>query len=458
MRAALSGLTTRGRCLLAAGGAAGLCALVLGERDLLRVAIFLLALPLVAAAVVARTRFRLSCVRSLAPSRVAVGQPAEAIIRLENVSMLPTGVLLIEDEVPYTLGGRPRFTVDRIGPGQHRTVRYPVRSDARGRYRIGPLRLRLADPFGLVELTRSFSAIDRLTVVPVVQPLPPARLGGAWESGGESVSRSVAIRGDDDAATREYRNGDDLRKVHWRSTARVGKLMVRREERPWQSRATLLLDGRSGAHRGDGPGSSFEWGVSAIASIGVHLGGQGYAVHLLDETGLASGGANVGEAGILLDHLAEVTMSRARGLDPAVAILRGAEDVGTVVAVLGLLDPEQAAALAASRSPSDTSVAILIDSTSWMGLAPRARAEAAAAFDAAAEILVGSGWRLVPARHGDSLTRLWPQAGARGGDLAAMPAGVSAARGPVAGDEPPGSLGSLGSPGPPGDGRIRTGL
>ena len=70
--------------------------------------------------------------------------------------------------MPYTLGGRPRFTVDRVGPGQHRVVQYPIRSDARGRYRIGPLRLRLADPFGLVELTRSFTAVDILTVVPAV--------------------------------------------------------------------------------------------------------------------------------------------------------------------------------------------------------------------------------------------------------------------------------------------------
>jgi uncharacterized protein (DUF58 family) len=112
--------------------------------------------------------------------------------------------------------------------------------------------------------------VDVLTVVPAVHPLPLIKLGGAWESGGERVSRSVAIRGDDDAATREYRNGDDLRKVHWRSTARVGKLMVRREERPWQARATLLLDTRADSHRGDGPGSSFEWAVSAIASVGAY--------------------------------------------------------------------------------------------------------------------------------------------------------------------------------------------
>jgi uncharacterized protein (DUF58 family) len=422
VRDALAGLTTRGRCLLAAGGAAALCAIVLGERDLLRVAFFLIALPLVAAAVVARTRYRLSCARSLAPARVPAGQPAEVILRLDNVSFLPTGLLLLEDEVPYTLGGRPRFTVDRIGPGQHRTVRYPVRSDARGRYRIGPLRLRLADPFGLVELTRSFTAVDRLTVVPATQPLPAVRLGGAWDSGGESVSRTVAIRGDDDAATREYRHGDDLRKVHWRSTARVGKLMVRREERPWQSRATLLLDTRGQAHRGDGPGSSFEWAVSAVASVGVHAARQGYSVHLLTDSGPAVAGANLADDGVLLDYLAEVTNSRHGGLDPAISALRGVDGIGTLIAVLGMLDPEQAAALAAARTASDTSVAVLIDAASWMTLAPRARSESDAAYDAAAEILTRGGWRVLRARHGVTLPRLWPAAGAQASSMSWGPA------------------------------------
>ena len=49
-------------------------------------------------------------------------------------------------------------------------------------------------------------------------------------------------------STREYRYGDDLRKVHWRATARTGQLMVRLEERPWRAQATLLLDTRARAH------------------------------------------------------------------------------------------------------------------------------------------------------------------------------------------------------------------
>ena len=61
---------------------------------------------------------------------------------------------------------------------------------------------------------------------------------------------------------REYRRGDDLRRVHWRSSAHAGELMVRREEQPWQSRATLFVDNRKVAHRGTGAASSLEHAVS----------------------------------------------------------------------------------------------------------------------------------------------------------------------------------------------------
>jgi hypothetical protein len=70
---------------------------------------------------------------------------------------------------------------------------------------------------------------------------------------------------------------------------------------------------------------------------------------------------------------------------------------------------------------------VLVDANGWLGLAPRASAEAEAAYDAAAEILLRAGWRVVRARHGDSLGRLWPGAGQRPGAAAALP-GMSEAR------------------------------
>jgi len=208
MRAALSGLTTRGRSFLAAGIAACACGLILGEADLLRVGVFLCALPLATAVMVARTRYRLSCARRIEPQRVPVGESAQVVLRLENLSRVPTGVLLLEDRLPYSLGGRPRFVVSRIEPRGVREVAYPVRSDVRGRYVVGPLSLRFADLFGLVELNRSFTSTDALIVTPPVVALPPVHLGGDWAGGGDSHARSISTMGDDDVTTREYRHGD----------------------------------------------------------------------------------------------------------------------------------------------------------------------------------------------------------------------------------------------------------
>jgi uncharacterized protein (DUF58 family) len=410
----LSGLTTRGRCLLASGVALGLFALLLGQRDLLRTAVFLVALPMAASWLVSRTRYRLSCERSLEPARVEAGTTSTVRLRLDNISRLPSGVLLMEDALPYSLGGRPRFVLDKIEPHGVREVSYPVHSDVRGRFTVGPLSVRLTDPFGLCELTRSFATTAELVVTPTVTPLPGVRLGGDWAGGGDAASRSVSSSGTDDAATREYRHGDDLRKVHWRSTARAGELMVRREEQPFQSRATLLLDSRSAAHRGDGPSSSFEWSVCAVASIGVALSRAGFALSLLRETGeaLAPLGLPLTE-GLLLDTLATVSPTRAWSLEGSVEQLRRGGLGGVLIAVLGAVDLQDAEALARLRTGSAVCVAVLVDADSWAPTSARGRAASAQQHEAVDTLLTAAGWRVLPVSSGTSLASRWPLAGGR---------------------------------------------
>ncbi len=416
---ALSGLTTRGRCLLASGLALATCAIVLGQRDLLRAGVFLAVLPIAAVAVVARTRYRLACTRRLDPPRVEAGRVATARLRLDNVSRLPSGVLLMEDTLPYTLGGRPRFVLDKIEPNGVRDVTYPVRADTRGRYTIGPLAVRLTDPFGLCELTRSFAATDDLIVTPVVSPLPAVRLGGDWAGGGDSTARSIAASGTDDAATREYRNGDDLRKVHWRSTARVGELMVRREEQPFQSRATLLLDGRHNAHRGDGPGSSYEYAVSAVASIAVALARSGFLLRLVGESGEDLGPPHVTlSESVVLDALALAEPSRNDSLGPATTRLRSGVD-GVLVAVLGALDIAEAERLARLRVGTATCIAVLLDVESWAPSSTRHRSAAAQGVDRTATLLTAAGWRVLRVSFGTTLASVWPTAGSRSAGVSA---------------------------------------
>ncbi len=224
MRQALRGLTTRGRAFVAAGITASLCALLLGQKDLLRVGILLIALPVVAALVVGRTRLRLQVRRSLAPDQVPVGTQATVELALSNQGRMPAGLLLLEDRIPYVLGHRPRFVVDRVSPNWRRTVTYPIKSDVRGLFQVGPLMLTVADPFGLVETSRTFTRSQHLLVTPRVYRLPEIRLGADRAGSGENRPRAIASAGEEDATVRENRDGDDLRRVHWRSTVSSGPI------------------------------------------------------------------------------------------------------------------------------------------------------------------------------------------------------------------------------------------
>ncbi|MFC9974008.1 DUF58 domain-containing protein [Spirillospora sp. NPDC127200] len=425
MRRALAGLTTRGRSFVAAGTTAVVCAFILGERDLLRAGVLVLVLPLLCTMAVSRTRYRLACARRLDPSRLPVGHEARADLRLENVSRLPSGLLMVEDQVPYALGGRARFVLDRVEPHGSRELSYRIRSDVRGRYRVGPLVVRLADPFGMVELVRSFSLSDTLTVTPAIVPLPPSRLAGAWTGGGDSVARTVASAGEDDIAPREYRHGDDLRRVHWRSTARRGELMVRREEQHWQSSGSLFLDTRRGAHWGEGPGGSFEQAVSVAASIGVHLGRAGMGLRLVTDAGEALPSAVALEGafeGLLLDALAVAKPSTGGSLTPGLAALRGGvgngrEGDGLVVAVFGALTAEEARAVAAARRGTATYVAVLVEPEPPGGGDRAGGRDGGDGAGGAARVMRAAGWRVLTVGSAAELAGAWALADQAGEDF-----------------------------------------
>lgn len=413
MQLALSTLTTRGRAFMSAGFTSTACALVLGQNDLLRVGLLLIALPAITAWVTNRSRYVLSCSRGIVPPRVEVGQPAAVTLRLENPGRVPTGLMLLEDQVPYVLGSRPRFVLDQLRPRWHRSMAYSLRSEVRGRYSIGPLTVRLSDPFGFVEVNRAFTSRTSLVVTPAVTVLPSIRLSGDWSGTGENRPRAFASAGTEDVMVREYRPGDDLRRIHWRSSARADELMVRREEQPHQSRATMLLDTRDTAHRGTGPASSFEYAVSAAASIGVHLAAQQFSVRLISDGADSAdlswhdrGTSGAAEIRLLLDSLA-VVQTR------AVSDFAGRNQQhssGLVVAVLGAVTASDVAALSRLRAGATRALAILLDVAAWSRTDAAARPHGALVDDQAA-VLRRHGWSVVVAEPGDRLPMLWQQLG-----------------------------------------------
>ncbi|HLI38117.1 MAG TPA: DUF58 domain-containing protein [Streptosporangiaceae bacterium] len=397
-------LTTRGKCFLAAGCVAAVCGLGLGDADLFRAGILILALPLLSALAASRVRYRISCTRYLVPSRVAAGHPVEVRITVSNVSKSRIGLLLAQDATPHALGSRPRFVLSGIAPGGSREVSYQLRPPVRGMFTIGPLGIRTADAFGLVELGRSFASRSTLVVTPPVTPLPSVRAVGSRLGSGENGLRAVAVAGEDDIAPRAYRDGDDLRRVHWRSTARYGELMVRREEQQWLESTCLLLDTRRHAHSGTGMDSSFEAAVSAAASIAVHLAAQGTQVRLIADTGeLAAAGPVSPPADGLLDMLAAIRTSRSADLEGGLAALR-ASAPGQVIAITGHLAAGQARQLAASRRGPGSGLALLMAVHGW-GSAEQAGHDAGDA----ARILADAGWRVAIVTARTSLAAAWQQ-------------------------------------------------
>ena len=423
MREALSAMTTRGRAFLAAGGTAALCAIVLGQKDLLRIGVLLVLLPLVTAFFLGRSRYRLGLVRSVTPAQVEAGQQARVELDLTNDGRMPTGLLLLEERLPYVLGTRPRFVVDRMGPKWRRSVGYVVRSDLRGKYAVGPMTVRLSDPFGLVELDRAFQSTASLVVTPRVVPLPAIPLSGAWTGSGDNRPRAFATGSAEDVTVREYRRGDDLRRVHWRSSARVGELMVRREEQPWQSRATLLLDNRKFSHRGSGAGSSLEYAVSFAASIGVHLIQRGFLLRLVTAAGEEAGGswhergALAAETGPLLESMAVVTEIERQHLDTR--WLQDTGHSGLLVAVLGELADHDKPAFTRMRHSAASTMAVALDTRAWArgaGTGP-----ASPGGRVGATWLKAHGWKAVDAGPGDPISGVWQELGTAGRAMAAGP-------------------------------------
>ena len=411
MRHVWTVLTVRGRWLTGTGLLVLLGAMVAGQRDVMRVGLLLLALPLVALVLVLRARLRMSAERSVEPAQVALGTPMHGRITLGHDSLLPAALLELEDQVPPELGEPPRFVVDQATSHWQRTVEYPLLGRARGHYRTGPLMVRTTDPFGLVRLDRTFTATSEVVVAPQVFELTRADGGGSGGSAGEARPRRIGLMGADDVLVREYRQGDDVRRIHWRSTARSGELMVRREEQALDPSTTVLLDTRAPAHGGRGVHHSLEWAISATASVGLRLAEDGYAVDVLTPEGpLQSTGTSRGPvaADALLGQLTDLQPTAGRGLGHLLADAGGERREQLVVAVLGRLTPEEAYAVAGLRRRRATGLAMVLDVDTWL-TGSRGQADTAADGQAAraAEILADQQWRVVVVDASMTVPQAW---------------------------------------------------
>lgn len=408
MRRSWQLLTTRGRTMVVVGSTVVLTSMLAGQRDVMRLGLLLLVLPVIAAVLVARARLRMSCERSVEPAQVPLGSPMRGRITLGQDGRLPAGILMLEDQVPIELGLLPRFLVDKADLSWRREIEYPLLGRVRGRFATGPLTVRTTDPFGLVRLDRQFVATSNVMVTPQVVPLPAMRTAGGGGSAGEARPNRIGVVGQDDVLVREYHQGDDVRRVHWRSTARRGEIMVRREEQAWDPSASILLDTRSSAHAGRGMHSSLEWAISAAASIATHFLDDGFGVEIYEAEGplhISAGQHSSASGQLVVSRLTDLTPRSASTLHYAVQAATVEKPGQLVIAILGRVDAESAQLLLRLRRNRAQGLALLLEVETFAERPDRE--EQRAQTQLAIQILRENRWRVVSVPRGMGVAEAW---------------------------------------------------
>lgn len=396
-------LTDRGRLLLLTAGLSWGASRAFGVPELQMAAVAMLVLVVLAVAYTMIASARLTARRTVHPPRLFHDAEGAVELRLRNTGRFPTAILQLDDDAPTTIADGARFVLRPLGPGGTTKVRYRLHGRHRGRFAIGPLTVRLRDPFGIAARGHRFDVIDHVVVYPPVWRLPHGvPLGGSQGSGGDGRPRPLAS-GNDLANIREYVRGDDLRKVHWRSTAHRGKLMIRQDESRSTPQATVVLDARAASHRGTGPNASFEVAVSAAASATYYVSERGYGTRLV--TGPITDAPRPVPWEVTLERLAVAEPDDAHDLDGLWGQLaQGAGGDGLLVAVTAVPQPAELRRMVRAGRSFSTRIAVLVAAETFGGRRHPDRDS-----ELVADALRVAGWRVTVVSAGDRLDERWRQ-------------------------------------------------
>lgn len=323
--------TTRGWALLGAGLALIVLWWLLGDEELLLAGSFFIFAQAVALVYITLHRPELSIGRRLGSTAVHNGDTVQVTLSLRNLGERHARGLAIVDEVEDL--GVANFEVSEIQRGAVVSTTYRVMCRPRGIYQIGPAHAVSSDPLGLAELPAEDGPIDHLIVYPTVESLSGFPMVRGHDPSMAASRPEHAQRGGEDFYTlREYQRGDDLRRVHWPSSAKTDELMIRQLETPWQSRALVLLDVRSSVYEN---AEAFETAVSGAASVVTHLVRSGFDADLwagdpnaIDATRYAAAMEKLALVQMRSDIDIEAVASRIRqkGGGGALAIVTGTAD------------------------------------------------------------------------------------------------------------------------------------
>lgn len=314
-------VTARGWGLLAAGVVTAMLATSLQSLTAARIGALLAAITLVSllwGALVRRFRSSDGLRRTTTPQTWQVDEPATVELVITGGQLPPWSSL--RERVPTSLQRQSSAA-----------NAYQVRPTERGRVHLGPAVLHRSDPLALVQWKQEYGERTEVLVWPRVEPVAASVLAHSIEATSPRP-HGTPQRTLEDLTVREYRRGDDLHRVHWRSTARHGELMVRHDE-PTTTRVIDVLLVLS-ARRDE----ATEWAVSAAASIALALIQDDYTIRVLATSDGAVHRMQTKSGHDVLDVLALADATGDRVPELAGEVMRG-----SAAAVLAVLDrPERA--------------------------------------------------------------------------------------------------------------------
>jgi uncharacterized protein (DUF58 family) len=356
-------LTRRGTLFLVGAMAMVISGRMFALPELFGLAAAAIALVVAACFYVGLARYRVSAIRQVRPPRVHAGSGSRVELSVRNLGGRRTPVLGTRD--PFDGGRRwARFQLAPLDPGETARAAYRLPTEERGVFALGPLQLTLSDPFGLASTTSDSAPQTSLTVYPridQIRPLPQAP--GPDPNASATHPTALTLTGEDFYALREYQPGDDIRRVHWPSTARLDELMIRQDELPWQGRTTVVADLRAIVHTSE----SFELVLSAVASI-LTAGWRTLSLtRMLTTDGTDSGfGSGHAHREALLEYLAAAAPRDGMSLVSVLGGLsRHGSTGGLVIVTTSRAASQDLAAAGALRPGFGASTVVVFERSSW---------------------------------------------------------------------------------------------
>ena len=356
-------MTRFGLAALLAGSTALVLGLLLSWLSFDLLGLGLLAVVVLGFGTVARPS-RLVITREIQPPRVPKGSPAIAFLTFANRGRRTVGVSVATQSFGDQ---RVRTVIPKLRGGERGSRAYRLPTRQRGIFDVEPVEIIRRDPFELFRRSRRHAETERIWVYPRILSLRALPTGQSRTLEGPSSETSPQgnitfnrLRG--------YVDGDDLRLVHWRSSARAGTLMVKHNVDTSQPFTVVVLDlrpqqytppTRSGATFADV--DTFEDAVDVAASAVIACGADKAPLELRLTDSTVVGGPRPADVTPIIDHLTGVTRNPAGSLTQQLTALRSSRGGTSLIVVTGTLDVADLPHVAALRRRFERLVVVSID-------------------------------------------------------------------------------------------------